>query len=226
MSLRNLLNSLKTLLGGTSFKEEETLLAAQHDPEAVLCSQMLDAEAPQEDDFDDEFETFQRLEADLSEGEFACTISGTHCEGWNAEADLDYQEIIEAKTFEQVIAILSERYHCDYSWSVNARDWTGNTYKHRCEAEDNEHDYFCQHDIDPGLCEFACLISRVSDVMVSPEYAGNLVFIQAEEFTEVIAEMSNRLGKDGSWSLQAMDWTGKRFKYEQIERQDVKSAAF
>ncbi|WP_057462405.1 hypothetical protein [Pseudovibrio sp. POLY-S9] len=207
-------------------REELEFKNRQHDPEAELYFQMLDDEAQQEDDLDDEFEVFQRLEADLSEGEFACTISGTHCEGWNAEADIDYQEIIEADTFEEVIAILSERYHCDYSWSVSARDWNDNTYKLRCEAEGNEHDYFHEFDIDPGMGEFACLISPVCDEIASTGYAGNLVFIQAEEFSQVIKELSTRLAKEGAWSFQAMDWMGQRYKYEYIECKDVEWAVY
>ncbi|MGH0004650.1 hypothetical protein ACQU0X_31685 [Pseudovibrio ascidiaceicola] len=207
-------------------REELEFKNRQHDPEAELYFQMLDEEAQQEYDLDDEFEVFQRLEAELSEGEFACTISGTHCEGWNGEADLDYQEIIEADTFDEVITILSQRYHSDYSWSVSARDWNDNTYKHRCEAEDGEHDYFYQFDIDPGMGEFACLISPVCDEIASSGYAGNLVFIQAEEFSQVITELSTRLAKEGSWSAQAMDWMGQRYKYEHIECKDVEWAVF
>ncbi|KZL05265.1 Transposase DDE domain protein [Pseudovibrio sp. Ad26] len=106
------------------------------------------------------------------------------------------------------------------------RDWNDNTYKHRCEAEHNEHDYFHEFDIDPGMGEFACLISSVCDEITSTGYAGNFVFIQADEFSQVIKELSTRLGNKGSWSLQAMDCMGQRYKHEHIECKDVEWAVY
>ncbi|SDQ36305.1 hypothetical protein [Pseudovibrio sp. Tun.PSC04-5.I4] len=123
MSLRNLLNSLKTFLGGTSFKRQETHLAAQHDPEAE----------PVEECLDDELDVFQRLETELEEGEFACTICVLEYEGLIHEVDIDFQEVIEAFSFTEVIEILSARFDPDYSWSVQARDWTGAKHSHKYE---------------------------------------------------------------------------------------------